>query len=300
MTEGTLYATVGLPASGKTTWAETMVKDHGALRINRDDIRAMLISQPGVKTVLPDENLVTAIQNAGIEDALKKGYTVVVDNTNLRRKNLTELHKLAIKHNAIFSVDDHFIATPLEVCLDRNALRGDKAVPTEVMHNMYQKFVKNYKPYDYKVETGPAFEQYVANETRPKAYLVDIDGTLANMHNRSPYDESKVFDDHPNHDVIRVVNLLAQDFTIVLMSGRTEGCRAETERWLDHYIVNYDFLYMRASGDQRKDSIVKHEMFGEHVRHKYNILGVFDDRNQVVSMYREIGLTVFQVADGDF
>lgn len=29
-------------------------------------------------------------------------------------------------------------------------------------------------------------------------------------------------------------------------------------------------------------------------------LGVFDDRRQVVRMWRELGLTVFQVAEGDF
>ena len=45
---------------------------------------------------------------------------------------------------------------------------------------------------------------------------------------------------------------------------------------------------------------VKHELFNKHVRHDYNVRGAFDDRNQVVEMWRAIGLTVFQVADGNF
>lgn len=57
---------------------------------------------------------------------------------------------------------------------------------------------------------------------------------------------------------------------------------------------------MRKSGDMRKDSIVKREMFDEHIRGRYNVNFVLDDRNQVVELWRSMGLTCLQVADGDF
>ena len=59
-------------------------------------------------------------------------------------------------------------------------------------------------------------------------------------------------------------------------------------------------LFMRASGDTRKDEIVKLELFDAHVRGKYDVRLVLDDRDRVVRMWRSIGLTCLQVADGEF
>ena len=64
----------------------------------------MLSAKPGVKTILDDENLVTSIQNSAVEAALSKGYDVVVDNTNLRRKAVADLDKIALKHGVELSV----------------------------------------------------------------------------------------------------------------------------------------------------------------------------------------------------
>lgn len=88
---------------------------------------------------------------------------------------------------------------------------------------------------------------------------------------------------------------------IVFMSGRSEDCRKDTTRWLEEVggFTN-PTLFMRKSRDKRKDSTVKHELFNEHIRDNYCVKGVFDDRAQVVAMWRAMGLTVFQVADGDF
>jgi hypothetical protein len=88
---------------------------------------------------------------------------------------------------------------------------------------------------------------------------------------------------------------------IVFCSGRTDDGREATERWLErHVAVPYEALFMRVTGDSRKDSIVKKEIFEREIRHRWRITGVFDDRAQVVRMWRALGLTVFQVADGDF
>jgi hypothetical protein len=59
-------------------------------------------------------------------------------------------------------------------------------------------------------------------------------------------------------------------------------------------------LYMRPEGDMRKDAIVKLEIFDNEIRDNYDVQFALDDRNQVVEAYRSIGLTVLQVADGEF
>jgi hypothetical protein len=57
---------------------------------------------------------------------------------------------------------------------------------------------------------------------------------------------------------------------------------------------------MRKEGDVRKDAIVKGEIYEKNINGKYNVLFVLDDRNQMVEMWRGLGLTCLQVADGDF
>jgi hypothetical protein len=89
---------------------------------------------------------------------------------------------------------------------------------------------------------------------------------------------------------------------IVLVTGRSEEIRQETNDWLAEQKISYSALYMREDGDHREDCVVK----AEHLEHlifthgRKQIAGVFKDRKQVVDMYRAKGLRVFQVADGNF
>ena len=57
---------------------------------------------------------------------------------------------------------------------------------------------------------------------------------------------------------------------------------------------------MRKNGYNKKDSIVKKEIFDEYIKDKYYVEFILDDRNQVVDMWREMGLTCLQVAEGNF
>lgn len=59
-------------------------------------------------------------------------------------------------------------------------------------------------------------------------------------------------------------------------------------------------LFMRPAGDTRNDAVVKLELFDQHIRDRYDVLRCYDDRARVVAAWRSIGLTVFQVADGNF
>ena len=120
-------------------------------------------------------------------------------------------------------------------------------------------------------------------------------------HKRGPYDWHKVGEDSRDYAIGYLVDVLEQvGFNIILVSGRDAVCRAETEKWLEDKEVEYVALFMRPEGDQRKDNIVKEEIFNNHIRNKYNVIFVLDDRNQVVEMWRSLGLKCLQVADGDF
>jgi hypothetical protein len=57
---------------------------------------------------------------------------------------------------------------------------------------------------------------------------------------------------------------------------------------------------MRSEYDMRKDSIVKEEIYRQEILGRYNVWLVLDDRNQVVDMWRNLGLRVLQVAPGNF
>ncbi len=136
-----------------------------------------------------------------------------------------------------------------------------------------------------------------------RAVIVDIDGTLAlRTGDRSPYDWHRVGEDDPNPPVIEFVRIIhsAGPHRIILMSGRDESCRMQTEMWLDAQLVPFDELHMRAEKDNRKDSVVKEELYRRHVEGRVQVAFVVDDRKQVVDMWRALGLTVFQCADGDF
>jgi hypothetical protein len=96
------------------------------------------------------------------------------------------------------------------------------------------------------------------------------------------------------------VQQLAQTHKIVVLSGRSAVCRRQTLAWLDQHCIPYSELFMRSVDDQRADDVMKRELYDNHIRGKYNVLGVIDDRPRVCRMWRKWGLTVFQVGNPDY
>jgi hypothetical protein len=186
---------------------------------------------------------------------------------------------------------------------DRDADR-QHSVGEKVIGDMWSRYTKNGKisEVDVSKEMNASFviEPYVEDPNLPWVVIADIDGTLAKMADRSPYQWDRVGEDEPVAAVVAAVDAayLAGD-AIIVMSGRDGSCRQITEDWLD-VAIDWDELHMRAEGDNRKDDIVKYELFNKHIRGKYNVRYVLDDRRQVVVMWRKLGLACFQVADGDF
>jgi hypothetical protein len=149
-----------------------------------------------------------------------------------------------------------------------------------------------------------------------KIVICDLDGTVADCTHRRHHVESKpknwdAFYSACDQDEIfpAIVNLLdvlvMANIEIVYMSGRRDSERAKTQAWMDKYDLPEGALIMRKVGDFRPDTEVKAEMFAHRVAcvpgfRKENILFVLDDRASVVKMWRDMGLTCLQVAEGDF
>jgi hypothetical protein len=89
-------------------------------------------------------------------------------------------------------------------------------------------------------------------------------------------------------------------YKIIFCSGREDDYRPQTVEFINKHVdVQYE-LFMRKSGDQRKDSIIKGEIYDGNISPSYNVYLVLDDRNQVVDFWRSRGLTCWQVNPGDF
>jgi len=139
---------------------------------------------------------------------------------------------------------------------------------------------------------------------KPKCILVDVDGTLAKMKRgpkeRSPFDWHRVCEDLPNTPVINLVNILSQEYAIIVLTGRDGIALEDTKDWLEYQGVEYDGIYIRPEGNNQKDSIIKHNIYVNHILPNYEVEFVLDDRDQVVNLWRSIGLTCLQVDYGNF
>lgn len=298
MTGQKIVLTRGLQASGKTTWAKDIVRfDPSYARVNRDEIRLMLNATTFGGTI--DEDLVTRVETQAVLGILKSGRTPIVDATHLYQRHINRWQRLG---HPIEIVE---FAAPLEVLLKRNEERGT-TVPPEVIAANALKFARadtgDLSPVKLEPEhfVTSRFEKYVPNTLLASAYIFDIDGTLAHMTGRSPYDYSKVGTDKVDEAVREVLIALAANHHIIIVSGRKAECRQETLDWLTANFVQFDELHMRADDDGRPDSIVKYEILRDKIAPFYEVRGVFDDRNPVVQMWRDSGIKCFHVQEGDF
>jgi predicted kinase len=277
----------GLPASGKSTYARKLADD-GYVRVNKDDLRAMLHNGKWSKW---NEEQVLDMRNAIIYDTLARGQSVVVDDTNFAIKHKEVLQVIARETGATF--ETKFFDVPVEECIKRDLARPN-SVGERVIRSMYNKYLK----------PAPLPSGY--NPDLDDVIMCDIDGTLAHIDDRlpsprSPYDWDRVGEDCVDGAVKWLVNqVFPRAHYMFLVSGRKELCREASEEWLSKNRINYNKLFMRHSGDDRDDTIVKKEIYEKYIKDKYNVLFVLDDRNKVVDMWRQQGLKCLQVAEGDF
>jgi len=156
-----------------------------------------------------------------------------------------------------------------------------------------------------------------------KWIIFDLDGTLADIEDRRKYSSTiegkmnwdeffnpkNIEMDKPKTEVIMMAQALkAFGYKIAILSGRSEATKDVTKDWLNQYDVPYDILKLRPTGNKWKwmpDQKLKLGWFNElfvdpEDMDESEVVAVFDDRDKVVNMWREIGLTCMQVAPGNF
>ncbi|MBY0427167.1 MAG: AAA family ATPase, partial [Cytophagales bacterium] len=171
----------GLPGSGKSTLAKKMVDENPGMykRLNKDDLRAMLDN--GHHTT-SNEKFVEKVRDLMLIESLKSGKHVIVDDTNLSERPVARLQLLVDKYTKDtgeqVQLEIKEIQTSLEECLERDEAR-EKKVGKKVIMRMYKQHVLGD-------ERGPHYQPQ--DKSLPAAILCDLDGTLAILNGRSPYD----------------------------------------------------------------------------------------------------------------
>lgn len=257
-------------------------------RINKDLLREMLDNSSWSRT---NENFVLEIRGAIMYKALRDGKSVIVDDTNLDPQHEPNLRTIAEKMDAEFIVQD-FTDVPLKDCILRDIQRP-KSVGRDVIVQMYNRYLK------------PVIQPVQQNPDLPDAYQYDLDGTLALFDNPNNikslnYDREFQYDklNYPVFD--QLIMQQRAGYKIIICSGRNGEFEEVTKEWLGKNGIHPDLFIMRAVGDRRKDFEIKEEMFREHILPNYFVNAIYDDRDQVVNLWRNMGLTCFQVAEGDF
>lgn len=283
-----LLVTIGLPGSGKSTWAKKNQTDN-TIRVNKDSLRDMLFG-----SVVPWdyslEKIVDDAEMAAVVTSLKKGRDVIVDATNLTEKRQNTWKRVATENNAEYQEVD-FRHVSVYDCVLRDLDREHK-VGAQVILEMARK--------NGLMPVCPSALACV--DSKPVAAIFDIDGTLAKMNGRNPHDYKSVGTDEPNWPIVELANMyINAGCKLIVCSGRPETCRQDTMDWLTRFIEQDKFtLLMRGADDKRNDSIVKSDLYHQCIEPFYNVRMVIDDRNRVVAAWRSLGLTCLQADYGDF
>ena len=252
---------------------------------------------------VPDrESLVSDIKLRMAEEAMNRGYDIVVDNMNLNPKEVKFWKNVVGTQNGDpdgyeyeIEFKDFFI--PLEECIRRDAARPNP-IGEKVIRDTWRK-------YKHFIQTSEV-EKYVNNlrawdAGKPICVVVDMDSTLCfNTTKRPWFGEGAaegMKDDIANDDVCMVVVKLQEIYPIVLATGRDTSQEEVTKQWLSTRGINVTDFYFRTAGDYRKGVEVKREQI-EKILEKYNVLVVFEDCEPIVQMYRDMGLTVLQPNKG--
>lgn len=270
--------TRGLPGSGKSTWAKAWVAKSPTtrVRVNKDDLREMMHNGKFSKG---NESSIIRLEEALIIDAIAEDKSVVVDNTHLVDKHFNRINQLVknvlkVDYEVIYK---DFLDISPEECIKRDLLRA-RSVGQNVIWRMYWDHVAVIATPEFKIG-------------KPKAVIFDVDGTIAEKGNRSPYDWNKVVNDKPRLHIIKMLQLYYNDgYSLIGVTGRDGICYEQTADWISKNSITYKHLFSRAPSDSRPDYVVKKELYINHIEPHYNVELVVDDRPQVIREWRRLGL----------
>jgi predicted kinase len=293
----TIHILKGLPGCGKTTLAKQLMQaEKKIVRVNKDDLRTM-IQFGGYNSTT--ERVVVQAEYDLVDLWISKGFSVIVDDTNLNPVHPQKYEEIAKKYPWATVKYHDMLSIPIETCIANDLKRkgtGGHYVGRDNIINMGFKFG-------------------VLKQQR-KCVVFDMDGTLSDashrqgfVRNPNPLNDNwspnwNLFFEHCHEDLPRleVINhareAKEQGFEVIICSARPEDYRDKTESWLAQYGVPYDRLIMRRHADYRKDTIVKQEFLDDFLD-KTQIVQVYDDRPCVIrEVWRAAGLETIDCGNG--
>ncbi len=277
----------GLPASGKSTKAEELVKQGRTVRINKDLLRTMLHFN---KFTGVNEGLTRMAARILAREFLLDGVNVIIDDTNLNEGTLQSWVDLAKQTEGV-RIQHIKMDTPIDECIERDSKR-EKKVGRSVIVSM-------------------ALQAGMYPKPKNGFVICDIDGTIADIRHRLHFvrtegekkDWKSFFEAIPldtvRHDTLGILaGHLAEGREIIFVSARPDTYRKETERFIESCVPAYTAILMRRGGDKRPDVDVKTDILKSHFPDLSLIHEVIDDRPSVIRMWREQGLKVVDVGSG--
>lgn len=133
-----LILLVGIPGSGKTTYAKNYItNDKNTIHLSSDKIREELW---GNEAIQGDNNEVFSLMQSRAIEALNNGQDVIYDATNVTRKDRSYIIDRCPK---FAKIEAHIIWAPIETCIERDAAR-ERTVGKEVIDKMLKRFQPVY------------------------------------------------------------------------------------------------------------------------------------------------------------
>jgi predicted kinase len=304
MAEGNFLTCIlcrGIPGAGKSFWAKAEVaKDpFNWIRISNDEIRAMINNSVFSHSC---EKLVTETRNFLIKESLKNNKNVIIDNLNLNKIHFQTVCKITRNLNIDIEVIEKPFYIDVETAIERESNRGGSAkVGEEVIRKWWEtsgkEQFKHYIP-KHEIFRREEIKPLIQDKSLIHVVVCDVDNTVAEITHRSPYDASTCLNDIPISHAVEMIKLCYKNgYKIIFLSGRQDKFKDLTSQWLDKHIgVPYD-LFMRKTGDLRKDAIIKEEIYRNNIEGKYYTQFIFDDRLQCVDMWYKLNLPIFRVND---
>ncbi len=303
---------VGPPGSGKSTYARNCVADAN---------RMVDETETEFRKFSSNESTVYINQDSQGGDhvdlfmaAVDAGKDVYVDRMNFNKQQRERYLSYAKLSTHTYETEIMVFHENYQTCLERVRARFGRHETINEEKAARGALGTFFGKYERPLEGEADKITFIyPHGDKPKAIYSDLDGTLCDVEHRTHHvrkpegvkkDWAAFFRDIPldpvNEPVMAVLRKFEDTYKIVYCSGRDENQRKPTTEWLKKHAAPIGLLFMRPRNDSRQDYIVKEILLDFEILTRYDILFCLDDRDQVVQMLRKRGLTVFQVAEGDF